>query len=341
VVATLKDVAAMAGVSTKTVSNVINGNTFVTEEKRQRVQAAIAELHYQPNLSARFLRKSHVGVIALAIPDMRNPYFADIEHFVASTAHNRSYTVLLEHTNGDRDREIVILQRLRPHLIDGVILSPLSLELHDLQSCNIEIPLVLLGERSYEATYDHIGIDNVAAARVAVDHLIHIGKRRIAAIGALLHLNSESSRLRQQGYMDSLLAAGLSLDPQLVVPADRYLRHEGMYAMKRLLSLEQPPDAVFCFNDLLAIGAMRALYEAGLRIPEDVAVVGFDNIEEGHYAHPSLTAISPDKQKIGEIAASHLLDRIEGTRTSPPEHIEVPFQLIVRESTAGRNAPML
>jgi DNA-binding LacI/PurR family transcriptional regulator len=231
-----------------------------------------------------------------------------------------------------------VVQGLTPHLIDGVIMSPFALEPEDLQPQDGSIPIVLLGDRIYEVPYDHVTFDNITTARLATQHLISIGRRRIAAIGVqeTEHAHeTETSRLRLRGYLEALEQAGLPCDPQLIVRGlSIFSRHNGARAMRRLLSLDTPPDAVFCFNDHLALGVMRAIHEAGYRIPEDIAVVGFDDIEDGRYAVPSLTTIAPDKEKIGDLAVAFLLGRIDGTRTGPPERIEVPCHLIVRESTA-------
>jgi DNA-binding LacI/PurR family transcriptional regulator len=140
---------------------------------------------------------------------------------------------------------------------------------------------------------------------------------------------------RLRGYTEALEEAGLPVDAELIMPVASYSRRDGAEAMRQLLALHAPPDAVFCFNDLLALGALRALHEAGRRVPEDVAVTGFDDIEEARFATPSLTTIAPDKEQMGALAVSFLLGRIAGTRTGPPERVEVPFRLIVRESTAG------
>lgn len=333
---TLKDVARRAGVSIKTVSNVVHGNVPVSEAKRERVNAAIEELRYQPNLPARFLRKAHVGVLALAIPDLSNTYFSEIGNAVIAAASDLSYSVLLDHTGGTRENERLVVNGLRPRLIDGIILSPLALEFADLQADRVKLPLVLLGERFFNVPYDHVAIDNIEAARMATSHLLTLGKRRIAAIGAQESLSGETAHLRLRGYKNALQAAGRPFDPKLVVHAPSYHRSDGAQAMRQLLALDEPPDAVFCFNDLLALGAMYTLQHVGLRIPEDVAVVGFDDIEDGHYMTPSLTTISPDKPQIGQLAVSLLLKRINNTPTDQPSRVEVPFHLIARESTLGK-----
>lgn len=336
--ATLKDVARRAGVSIKTVSNVVHGYEHVTDEMRERVQVALKELQYRPNLPARYLRKGRVGVLAFAIPDLSNPYFADVGTAIIAAAAARSYTVLIDCTGGERANESRVLDGLRPHLIDGVILSPLALEPADLQTHRGQAPLVLLGEHllDTDVPYDHIANSNREAARMATSHLLALGRRRIAAIGNLgtLAITGGTGGLRRlQGYSEALAQAGLAVDSRLIVQVASYSRLEGARAMRQLLALAQPPDAVFCFNDLLALGAMRALHEAGCRIPEDVAVMGFDDIEEARFAIPSLSTVAPDKQRIGELAVSFLVDRIEEKRTGSPERVEVPFHLVLREST--------
>ena len=335
-VTTLKDVAARVGVSIKTVSNVVNERPHVTDHTRTRVQAAIDALHYRPNLSARRLRNVRAGVIALAIPDLSNTYFADLGKAVSTAAAAHHYTLLLDYTEGARANEALVVDGLRPNLIDGAILSPLGLEMDDLRPERVSIPIVLVGERLFGAPYDHVVPDNVAAARLATEHLLSLGRRRIAAIGVQDSASGASARLRLQGYTTALRAAGCAIDPRLLARASSFHRADGARAMRALLEIDDPPDAVFCFNDLLALGALRALHDAGRRIPEDVAVVGYDDIEEGLFATPSLTTVSPDKAGIGRAAVAFLIGRIEGTRRGAPERLTAPFRLTVRESTVGR-----
>jgi DNA-binding LacI/PurR family transcriptional regulator len=343
VTATLKDVALRAGVSIKTVSNVVHGYPHVTEEMRERVRAALEELQYQPNLPARYLRTGRVGVLALAIPELSNPYFADIGGAIIAAAAAQSYTVLIDCTGGERANEVLVLEGLRPHLIDGVILIAQALVPEDLQARQEKMPLVLVGDHLLDGAvpYDHVVNDNVEAARLATRHLVALGRRRIAAIGdrgPLSLWDGQAHPRRLRGYTEALAEADLPVDSELIMPVASYSRRDGAEAMRQLLALAAPPDAVFCFNDLLALGAMRALHEAGRRIPDEVAVLGFDDIEEACFATPSLTTIAPGKEQMGELAVSFLLGRIAGTRTGPPERVEVPFRLIVRESTGGLGA---
>ena len=330
----LKDIAAYTGFSAKTVSNVINGNyARVSAKTRVEILEAIEKLNYQPNIAARHLRNAHVGVIALAIPDLVNPYFAEVANLITAAAAEHSYTVLLDCTQGKRENELLLVKGLRPHLIDGLILDAQSLTTEDLQPEEIKKPIVLLGERFFGSPYDHVIIDNIAAAHLATDHLLSLGRRRVAAIGMLERSRSEAPTLRLQGFLQALREAGQEIDPALLVSVDSWCREDGAKAMHKLLSLKHPPDAVFCFNDLLALGAMSVLHEASLYIPQDVAVVGIDDIEDGHYATPTLTTIAPDKKEMSRLAVSLLLGRIKGARQQPPEHITVPFQLHVRRST--------
>ncbi len=332
---TLKDVAEHARVSFKTVSNVVNNRSSeVSVETRERVLESISALNYRPNVAARHLRKGQSGVLALAIPDLINPYFAALSTAVVEAAEAHQYAMLIEHTGGRRAREVLIASGFSRHLLDGVILNPISLEIEDL--ADINVPIVLLGERLLSAPYDHVVIDNVAAARLAMQHLLGLGRRRIAAVD-LWEERGDTPRLRLRGYTEALTQAGLVIDQSLIVSTltTRHGRMEGIEAMRRLLTLDRPPDAVLCFNDLVALGAMRVLQDAGYRVPDDVAVVGFDDIEEGRYAAPRLTTIAPDKIEIGRLAVSMLLGRVNGSRTVPLERVQPPFQLVVRESTVG------
>ncbi|MFB7241629.1 LacI family transcriptional regulator [Streptomyces populi] len=332
----LKDVAEHAGVSIKTVSNVVNNYPHVTPAMRARVQEAIDELGYRPNLTARHLRKGRTGIIALAVPELGNPYFAELAGAVIDAAAEHEFTVLLDHTRGDREQEVLVSQGFRANVIDGLILSPLELEDEDLRSRTDDVPLVLLGERQYELPYDHIAIDNVSAARSAVRHLLSRGRSRIAYLGARTDSANRPAHLRLAGWREELTEAGVPAPDELVVPVGGWDRDEGARAMARLLDSGVRPDAVFAYNDLVAIGAMRVLHERGLRVPWDVAVVGFDDIEEGRFGAVTLTTISPDKQAIARMAVASLLRSLSGRTEPGGRELTADFTLVERESTLGR-----
>ncbi|MFD1829267.1 LacI family DNA-binding transcriptional regulator [Streptomyces desertarenae] len=343
--ASLKDVAARAGVSVKTVSNVVNGYTYVAPQTREKVEKALAELDYRPNLSARNLRRGRTGVIALALPELDAPYFAELSRFVIEAAAERGWTVLIDQTDGLADRERQVLQGIREQLIDGLIFSPITVGREELAARTDNTPLVLLGERILDGPTHHVAIDNQRAAREMTEHLISLGHTRIAAIGAQDNPSANTAHLRLAGYRQALEAAGLPYDERLVPATGAYHRADGAALMRRLLELDEPPRAVFCFNDLLALGALRTALAAGLRVPQDVAVAGFDDIEDGRYSTPTLTTVSPDKERIARTAVELLDARIGGAaragrraaQTGAPgaTEVEADYRLVVRESTAG------
>ena len=334
--ASIKDVALRAGVSVKTVSNVVNGFPFVSAATRAKVQQALDDLDYRPNLGARLLRGGRTGIVALAVPDISSPYFAELAAQFVQHAKGHGWTVLIDETQGAEDSERLVLDGIKSHLVDGLIISPLALTAQEVGGRRDRTPLVLLGERLADAPVDHVSIDNVAGARAATGHLASLGRTRIAAIGSQPHLSGGTAALRLRGYQAALRAAGLSPDGSLVAPAKNYHRADGYAAMSALLDLPRPPDAVFCFNDLLAIGALRALHERGCRVPQDVAVIGFDGIEDGEFHTPSLSTITPDKGEIARLALAFLERRITGGASAEPQEGYAPFELSIRQSsTAG------
>jgi DNA-binding LacI/PurR family transcriptional regulator len=342
---TLHDVALRAGVSIKTVSNVVNGYAHVSARTRNRVEQAVTELGYRPNLSARSMRGGRSGIIALAVPELGVPYFAELTQSVIRAADREGFIVLVDQTEGRLDRERLVCQGLRSQLIDGLIFSPLALDEGELSARTDTIPMVLLGERVAGTTVDHVIIDNVDAAKQAVRHLAGLGRTRIAAVGAQHSTTGETAHLRLAGYQAGLADADLPFRPELVAEAPSFHRHDGAAAMSRLLDAGARPDAVFAFNDLTAIGVLRTCYDRGIAVPEDVAVIGFDDLEEGRYTVPSLSTISPDKDFIGRTAVRLLAERLGGTAPSSDSgskdaiaarEIVAPYRLEARESTMGR-----
>jgi DNA-binding LacI/PurR family transcriptional regulator len=330
----LKDVAARAGVSIKTVSNVVNGYVHVAPETRARVRAAIDALGYVPNPSARRLRGGRTGVIALAVPDLRSPYFAELAGLVVRAAEPRGWTVLIDQTDGRADRERDLIAGVHQHPIDGLILSPSALAPADL--ARRDVPAVLLGERLRGGSADHVAIDGRAAAADATRHLIALGRRRIAAVGVSHSPESVTRRQRLAGHRAALAEAGLPFDDRRAPPVDGLHRADGAAAMARLLDAGDRPDAVFCFTDLLALGAIRALLERGVDVPGEVAVIGIDGIEEGRFSTPTLTTVAPDTARIAQLAVDLLAERLAGSPPGPPREIRVGHHLVPRESTLGR-----
>lgn len=326
--ATIHDVARHAGVSSRTVTNVLNDYKWVSEETRRRVRRSIDELEFVPNPVARNLRLGRTGLLALAVPNLMVSYFAELSEALVDAATQRGFGVVIELTKADPAEERRLLEtRVRSRLFDGLIFSPLGLEPRELHEVKCTVPVVMLGERVH-GDFDHVGVDNVQAAADAVEHLIAMGRRRIAVIGR----DNGPGMYRTEGYRRALEQANMAYDESLVAPTVNYFLDDGGAAMAYLL--DQGVDAVFCCNDTLAIGALRTLFERGLRVPDDVAVVGFDDVDDGRYAIPSLTTIAPDKVGLAAMAVDQLMRRMDGD-TSPATDLVVPHRLIVRESTAG------
>lgn len=330
---TLHDVAQLAGVSFKTVSNVINGHPNVRPTTREKVELAIAELGYRPNLTARSLRSGQTGAITLALPQLKLPYFAELADSIIDSAEEAGLVVLIEQTGGVRERELELLASPRLRMSDGLIFSPLGMSQEDAPLVKAPVPLVLLGERIFSAECDHVAMQNVAGARAATEHLLAQGRRRIAVVGAHEGEDIGTAGLRLRGYREALQKYGVPYDDDLVAYMWMWHRANGATAMHELLEKGVEFDAVFGFNDTLAQGAMRVLQDAGLRVPEDAAVIGFDDLDETRYTLPTLSTVDPGRTEIARTALQLLMQRINGTETSPPQQIETRFRVIAREST--------
>ena len=330
----MRTVALAAGVSIKTVSNVINDYPHIREDTRQRVLEVIETLGYQPNLSARGLRSGRTGAISLVIPDLRNVYFAELADSVMAAAAKRGLVVMIEQSGGDRERELEILRGPRMRMVDGILYSVLALGQEDADLVDVPTPVVLLGERIFGGPTDHVTMKNVEAARAATEHMLATGRRRILAFGAHEDEVIGSAGLRLRGFRQAFDSAGLHHDDALVVDVGNWHRGDGAEAMRAVLASGVAFDAVVAFNDAIALGAMRVMQEAGLRIPDDVAVIGFDNIEETRYSLPTLSTIDPGREEIAETAVRLLMERITGSEERiAPREIEVDFRVIQRESS--------
>lgn len=328
----LIDVAVVAGVSQKTVSNVVNDYPHVSARTRERVLAAIETLGYRPNLSARNLARGRSGIVALVIPELHNPYFSRLTDLTLREADRLSLAVLIEQTGGVTERERLAISRQRSRLVDGIIMSVSALDAKELAQRTGSTPLVVLGERVFDGSVDHVAGDNVAAARDVTQHLLDEGRRRIAVIGMERALQPGLATLRHAGYVQALEGNDVPFDDRLVLEVPSLTRTCGREAVDRLLESETF-DAIVCFNDLLAMGALKSLAAHGVSVPDDVAVAGFDNTEEGEFGTPALTTVDWDTAEIVHRAVEVLHERIDGRRDVPPADILVPHRLIVREST--------
>lgn len=279
-------------------------------------------------------------MIGLALPELKLPYFAELADSVIVEAQRQGLRVIIEQTNANRTREIEVLLNQGRSMVDGLIFSPLALGQEDIHLVQVGYPLVLLGERVFEPTNDHVTMSNVEAVRAATRHLIGSGRRRIALVGAHPGETVGSAILREQGYREALAEAGLPLDEELVVSAGMWRRSTGAAATDHLIGSGVDFDAIFALNDAMAIGALHSLHAHGRDVPSDVAVVGFDDIEDASYTSPTLTTVDPGREQIAREAVALLQHRMSesgrpATERTPIRRIIADYQLRVRESSAS------
>jgi LacI family transcriptional regulator len=324
---TVYTVAEKAGVSIATVSRVINNSSKVHPRTRDKVMKVIEELDYHPNLSAQGLALNITEIIALIFPDISGPFYSEVIRGVEKEASQNDYNLLIYGTHG-KESNPRFLRRL-PGRVDGLILMTRSVDdQYIFELSRRRIPFVLLDREIDSVEADCILANNIEAADQATEHLIQHNCRRIAFISG--PVGSPDSNARFNGYQQALEKHGLPISASLVESGD-FRQPSGYKAMNRLLDQKNPPDAVFAANDEMAIGAIEAIRSRGLTTPEDVAVVGFDDIQLASYVQPSLTTVCQPMQQFGALAVRQLLRRIDDPSASP-ETIILSTQLIIRQS---------
>lgn len=329
--ASIKDVANAAGVSTATVSRVFSNGLHVRPELRERVLAAAAKLDYRPNLIARSLRSQHTNTIGLIVSDIRNPFFTSIGRAVEDTAYEQGFSVVLCNTDEDPEREAIYLNLMRDTNVAGIILSPTRQTAASFRKLGIDVPLVVVDRSVQDIDVDVVLLDNVDSAYRLANHLIENGYRRIGAIfGATSTTGSEQHR----GYEEALRRHGLPPTPELVkfVPPQSTA---GYAAALELIDAPHRPDAIFTSNSLLAAGALQAIRERGLAIPDDVALVGFDDTTWASLVEPPVTLIAQPTYEIGKTATELVLQRVADP-DRPTRQVILKGQLVVRGSSAPR-----
>lgn len=320
--------------SPKTVSNYLNGYPFMSEATIAKVRAAVEKLNYTPNRSAQTLRTGKIGIIGLAVPNVRTPYFAELASMITDAAEERGYTLLIDQTGADLERERRAVGGIGPQALDGLIIAPLKLSAADVSAATSTMPVVVLGEWAHPRDVPYVGVDNVAAARQATQHLIDLGRTRIAALGQVNGAELGTWGYRMRGYTQALRAAGIPARKQLQPKIKNFSRQQGALATERLLKLASPPDALFCFSDLLAVGALSVLHREGIRVPEDIALIGWDNIEEAAFTWPPLTTVHAQPDVVAKKAVDYLLRQINDEPIDEPDHY-VDYELVIRQSTPG------
>ncbi|MET1051687.1 MAG: LacI family DNA-binding transcriptional regulator [Mycetocola sp.] len=327
----LQDVAEYAGVSMKTVSNVVRDYAHVSPATRQRVQNAIEELGYRPNMMGRRLATGRTGLIALAFSNVTVPYFAELSRAVSTAARNLGYRVLLEETDGTLEGERAVIANSEAGMVDGILFQPSVMSSVEISRHRSDLPIVILGEGAAPLPIDRVMIDNVAAAHRATNHLLGLGRTRIGFAGHEISDLSATSIQRMMGYQQALEEHGLLPDPSLLFPSNEISPSGAVAGVGTGLDAGIRIDGLVCRDDLAAIGALRALHERGIRVPDDVAVTGWDNIELSRVTFPSITTIAPDLDRLAIRAVEMLKERIDGF-TGTGRHELVDYNLLVRES---------
>jgi len=332
--ATIRDVAKASGASTATVSHVLNGSRFVSAETKKRVEDAIRELKYRPHGVARSLRRHETGTMGVMISDIGNPFFADLVLGVEDIVHLDAgrYNFILCNTEENQDKERMYFEVLQQKRVDGLILAPAGGNAEIVGAMIAQgLPIVCVDRELAGVEADTIVVDNRAAARVLVAHLIGVGRRQIATLRAGLHANSIDDRI--EGYRRAMADAGLV--PGLVLECASNF-DDARRGARELLTAGSRPDAIFCTNNFMTLGAMSAIAEIGLRCPEDVAVAGIDDLPWSAGFRPRLTVVAQPAREMGRRAATLLLDRIAKRRTDAPVRWVLETQMHVRESCGAK-----
>ena len=329
---TIVDVAARAGVSKSLVSLVLHDSPSVSRENREAVLAAMADLAYRPNAMARGLVRRRTGMLGVLLSDLSNPFFGELSSGLLRRA--RSFGLEVVFTTGDRDprREEDAIGSLLELRADGLILAGPQVDEPALERAAAEVPVVVLNRPLDTAACDSVTDDDVAGGRIAVEHLVSLGHRRIAHVDGG---PGAGAGLRRRGFEEGMRTAGLSRETRIV---EGSFTEEGGYdgarALLKVTRRRTLPTAIFAANDLAAMGVISALDEAGLRIPEDVSVMGYDNSFLASLRHVSLTSIDQAADELGSIAVDRLLERLEGGRSEPVRVVTRPT-LVPRTSTAA------
>lgn len=331
--ATIKDVAARAGISYTTVSHVVNGTRPVSDPVRSKVEAAIAELGYVPSGVARSLRVRATGTLGLLVPNASNPYFAELARGIEDHAERNGYSVILCNSDDDTDKQLRYLRVLLERRIDGLIVATVASDAAFAEAlANLRVPLVLVDRSLDGVSADQLRVDHEQGAYLATRHLLELGHRRIACIGG--PASTQVAQLRAAGYRRALDEAGI--EAQAVVDCP-FTSPAGHAAAQALLAGEQRPTAIFAGNDMIALGVLRAAAERQLHVPQQLSVVGFDDIEVSRYLHPALTTVGQCIGALGEQVAARLLERIRTPGLAVAQRLIEPI-LVLRESSAAPDA---
>jgi LacI family transcriptional regulator len=328
----MRDVAAAAGVSVTTVSHVINGTRFVSEDLRNRVLEAMEELNYRPNILARGLRVGKTNTIGLIVPDNSNPFFAEVSRVVEDVGFDSGYSVILCNSDGNLDKELTYIAVLVAKQVDGIIFIASSSQSEHLRLLtNEKIPVVVADREMPDLDVDLVLVDNSRGGYEATKYLLELGHRRIGCITGPSDITPSAERIN--AYRQALSEFNVPFEENLVVRGD-FQFEGGKRAMSQLLALPKVPSAVFICNDVMAIGAMGSIRSAGLRIPEDISIVGFDDIDQASATWPPLTTVAQPIEQMARIATELLIGRLAGSVDLERKRMVLEAKLVIRSSCA-------
>lgn len=326
----IKDVAVAAGVSHSTVSRALQQSSLVNAETAEKVRRMAREMGYRVSAVARGLVTNRTRTIGVVVTTIADPFVAEVVGGIEETANDHGYSVFLANSNAEPDREVKVVHSFEERRVDGIVVTSSRVgALYVPMLSEMQVPIVLINNQHPGEFVYSVMIANVEASSEATSHLIGLGHRRIAYLGDRFGHQSDTERFA--GYRQALEQADLAFRPELVAHGDGG-PEGGVQAMEKLLALPEPPTAVFCYNDMTALGALKAIRAASLRVPADISLVGFDDLLLAQYTEPPLTTVRQPKRQMGHLAMETLLKLMGGS--SSEEHIRVPGELIVRESTA-------
>ena len=331
---TMRDVAKATGFSVNTVSRALSDKPDVNEETRKTIVEAATKMGYRPNKLARSLRSKKTHTIGVIVADIANPYFGALVKGVEKEARKRHYSVILLNTDEDYERESEAIQVVLEERVDGIIISPTQKETGTVKNLlQLGIPFVLFGRRFSDLETNYVVTDDVHGGFLATEHLISLGHRRIGMINGPIHISSAKERF--QGYREALGRYGLKQDQSLVT-AGAVTMEDGYEVAESLLNKNPRPTAIFAFSDFVSFGVMKAIRKVGLKVPEDISVVGYDDNQFASCSETPLTTIHIPKEELGINAAKVLKEQFDANQ--PIKKVELPVDLIVRQSTSSCHA---
>lgn len=331
----LKDIARDLNVSVVTVSKVLRGNRDIGDETRQRVLKRMKELNYRPNMMARGLASGRTFTVGLVVPDLVHPFFAEFAKSLSGVLRANNQALILASSEEDPEVELQEIRTLLGRGIDVLLIASCQAKLRNFYELGDEKTPYLLFDRNFPYLAAHfVGSDDVKVGEMATRHLIEIGRKRIAHIGGQ---NTSPSFDRMRGYRNTLAEARLTVPEEYIVKRERFEETgdtAGFQAMQELLQLNPRPDAVFCYNDMSAIGAIEATLKAGLRVPEDIAFIGCGNLRYADYLRVPLSSVDHSTAELGRIAGEMALE-LASKPDQPPRSVMLEPRLVIRQSTGG------